>query len=1543
MVLPVPTALLSLLVTTMVTIDGTQVPGVTAAITLSGDFPRDIQDVDFDIRYMDTAGNTDSQRTVASATTDGSSINIDVRPPAITEATVIEPTVIELTSGEPVLFNSAQGGNVYSVSVSGTAFTVSSVTAPMDVTSGQSTTTLFLNLASSIESDASDIILTYNTAGISGAIPLTDRAGNSVPNGDQTNVINGDEDQPTFTASRTNENTIVVTFSKAVNATDTTGQGWTVSGENVLSSTTVNVARTLELTTSTNYDTGITPTVRYDGSGDLGFFFDGTAIPVRSTPRVTAIDNVTPTIVQGEVQSSRTIDILFSERIVYHDNLQGSDFAITNPDVSSSDIEIVSNRNNSQTNVLTLRVPATINFDPTIPTVAYTADASRPIADPRGNFVANTSGISAANNDNTQLALNSAAVVGNETIQVQFNKDLRFTTVRYTDFAVSDPRATILDATINESIVTLTLVQGSLTLSDTPTVRLTGSVSDTVSNTIRGIRVVAQDASPPTFTADRRIVSDGAAAQFTITFNQGVRSPSSALSQWTIPGHTITLFTHSGDSNRVILRTTGDTTTDATPTVTYNQPSDATLSIQNAAGIAVADGTSATARDTAVPIITVTNVTSDGDVSHTSARVGDTITITILASEPIEKPALSFFEIPDGGGFNTLRVPESRVTSTDNRTWIGTFVVDANTPNVLLGNDESSRGFPTSVNIRTMDFAGNIFSNGRPSTGSIVDIRTEGPEIAINTDTSRNNFFTHSNNPNTNAFAKTGDSVRAQVTFVSGIMMPNVSDLLFNGTVPFANFGNNFTLNTFNTNLVIHHTITDDYPEGPIQLNFTISDPAGNTRVFTQDDLGLGNVIVDHTPPAYLEDSAIIFNPHSFLFSFTEPVTTGSGFYVHNILPDSLSTIGSNPAALTYGNDITTTLVTLDLSASGLPKQDDNYFRFNLTGVTDLVGNAAVNTQYNLSTTASFTTGLTESDVMNLDYNDTDDTVMIPIGASTQIRSVDVPDNIMTVIFNLTGFDDADALAGPSRNFTLSTVLAEVTLQTNSIATSGTHITGIVDGLFQISPSAKSPNNDSTGNAAFVAAFGNTHNLAGATVIEIGDPNNDLTVEARHAKITIPGLTTGFVFTIDAANSTKRILPCPEPSDTFEVYDGGNINATHLAMYFDDLVSHGRGEAGSDFVPPLLFDASTTDTAACHIGQVIYTDHFTGFGSASSRGGSGGGGGCEECTAPTLGYNSRGQKLVSGGFSYNGNPTDVQYFFTPYPLITTEVGVENVATFKIYDNQGPSYIMHFSMAFGLRTGDVISQSKAMIEYDIDFQGNGTITITDPENAIENDTVRILTDTVACTPEASYDCLEITIYHTFRAPLDFDIVASDVWDRKRNAWQNYYNHGIHVTGESLNPVPGVLVNNGTLRLYPLISDSTHVTVMMDATNNLYKLAPDGAYHVLSNTYELFHDIDESMYIVNGTPQQGFGRNHDQFEDNLFEQVELARAVLLHEILLGQPIENNDFFNMNNSESISYDQTSTSRQDDAQLQESLEYEQSKAESMLEYYFHLRDDGD
>ena len=199
---------------------------------------------------------------------------------------------------------------------------------------------------------------------------------------------------------------------------------------------------------------------------------------------------------------------------------------------------------------------------------------------------------------------------------------------------------------------------------------------------------------------------------------------------------------------------------------------------------------------------------------------------------------------------------------------------------------------------------------------------------------------------------------------------------------------------------------------------------------------------------------------------------------------------------------------------------------------------------------------------------------------------------------------------------------------------------------------------------------------------------------------------------------------------------------------------------------------------------ITTTGNF-GIVSSSSSSNSGGGSGCAgDCEEPTLGVDSNNIRQVTNGFTYNGYSVDVERYFTPYPLITANVGKTNVAEFKIYENLGLQNIRHFTFAFGMDKGDIISNSKAKIDLDIAFDGTETVTVTDPENALDN--IKVTTDTVACMDDSNSECLLVKIQHRFRAPLEFNIVGTDVWDTKRSSWQNYYNHGIEVVGESLNP-------------------------------------------------------------------------------------------------------------------------------------------------------------
>jgi len=248
------------------------------------------------------------------------------------------------------------------------------------------------------------------------------------------------------------------------------------------------------------------------------------------------------------------------------------------------------------------------------------------------------------------------------------------------------------------------------------------------------------------------------------------------------------------------------------------------------------------------------------------------------------------------------------------------------------------------------------------------------------------------------------------------------------------------------------------------------------------------------------------------------------------------------------------------------------------------------------------------------------------------------------------------------------------------------------------------------------------------------------------------------------------------------------------------------------------------------------------------------GSGCRgDCSAPTLGVNENGIRVVENGFTYNGNQINVERFFTPYPLITVDVGKQNKAVFKIYDDLGPNNIQHFDFAFGLDEGQVMGTSNAMIVWNKSTDGTETVTLVDPHNAL--DKVRVLTSEGKCRADSTTnDCLIVTVFHTFRESLDFDIVGTNVWDFRLNAWQNFYNHGIHIEGQSLNP-PDEYVGIYKGNLIHLIETGKNTAV-----------DTDGNTWTFDNTW--IKDYISIGKIDDPITSQGYDRNHVKY--NTYKQ-------------------------------------------------------------------------
>jgi len=345
-----------------------------------------------------------------------------------------------------------------------------------------------------------------------------------------------------------------------------------------------------------------------------------------------------------------------------------------------------------------------------------------------------------------------------------------------------------------------------------------------------------------------------------------------------------------------------------------------------------------------------------------------------------------------------------------------------------------------------------------------------------------------------------------------------------------------------------------------------------------------------------------------------------------------------------------------------------------------------------------------------------------------------------------------------------------------------------------------------------------------------------------------------------------------------------------------------------------LGHAGDAPTSTQLTGTPTLSGDFGLFVAASAGGGSG----CDkECEEPTLGVNSDGRRLVENGFTYNGKPIDVERFFTSYPLIKVNVGMQNTAVFKIYDNYGPDNIRHFDLAFGLASGQIMGTSNAMIQWDKSFDGIETVTLVDPHNVLDN--VRVETSEGKCRTDSSTDdCLIVTVYHKFRAPLESDIVATNVWDQNRNAWQNYYNHGVNVEGESLNP-PNEYVGIYKGNLIHLIEIGKNIAVDGQGNNWTFD-------KVWKKDYILNEKIDD------GISAQGYDRNHVAFSSYKYGQELLAQQIL-DELCAKCGIES--FNEINDIEFYQFPET-IYKLNDPMVQKMLEHENEKAMKTLQKMF-------
>jgi len=178
-------------------------------------------------------------------------------------------------------------------------------------------------------------------------------------------------------------------------------------------------------------------------------------------------------------------------------------------------------------------------------------------------------------------------------------------------------------------------------------------------------------------------------------------------------------------------------------------------------------------------------------------------------------------------------------------------------------------------------------------------------------------------------------------------------------------------------------------------------------------------------------------------------------------------------------------------------------------------------------------------------------------------------------------------------------------------------------------------------------------------------------------------------------------------------------------------------------------------------------------------------------TPPTLGLNDKHERIVDNGLTFGGIKINVVHEYTEFPLIKMPVGALNTIDLLIYENWGKNNIKFVHVFLGLED-KTTPISKAAASFGYHFLPSNSVReafeITDKQNLLDSANMTgISSAECSIHDNTNYDdCLKISFEYTSReAPLH-NVFAIQLGDEHGNKFTHYFNDGIAVIGDSLNP-------------------------------------------------------------------------------------------------------------------------------------------------------------
>ena len=256
--------------------------------------------------------------------------------------------------------------------------------------------------------------------------------------------------------------------------------------------------------------------------------------------------------------------------------------------------------------------------------------------------------------------------------------------------------------------------------------------------------------------------------------------------------------------------------------------------------------------------------------------------------------------------------------------------------------------------------------------------------------------------------------------------------------------------------------------------------------------------------------------------------------------------------------------------------------------------------------------------------------------------------------------------------------------------------------------------------------------------------------------------------------------------------------------------------------------------------------------------------------APFFGSDSFGNRYIDNGFTFNDFTTDVENFKTHMPLQTIYVGESNTAVLKIYNHRGVSTLEHVELVFGLDQKQSDGQTNSIV-WEQNFKGTQSVSTQDQDYKLMN---------VNAVGEADDKVMSITFTFAFREPMEKSKIGVVVWDKDRNSRTAYFNDGIEVVGESLNP-PEIIT----------ILDDKGYPVKITMTGKNSGIDEEGNIWTHNSPWTKQSPSVENLVQENPDPvdYHGFDRNHNMFASYKNVQAQEAQQKLM-ELLGGHNIYN-----------------------------------------------------